>query len=168
MITPKMLDAWFRLVSEAMGGSSEAQEAFKLLTGASASQDDLMRWMGRFMPAAAAAGMAAHPQTEVFGDWVEQWWKVMGVVPRYRYLELLERSEDLRRRLEECEKSRKRVGVAAPTAEEAQKAISLWGNMMDESLKMQSEWMRRFLPGDPTGAEAGTGTEGEPTEGKDA
>lgn len=145
MMTPKLIESWFRLVTEAMGGSTEAQEAFKLLSSATSSQDELMRWMTRYMPT-AAANMGV-PQPEVFSEWVDQWWKVMGAVPRYRYLELLERNEELRRRLEECEKTRKSgMGFSGQTTEDAQKAMSQWGSMMDETLKMQSEWMRRFFP----------------------
>ncbi len=157
---PKMIESWFRLMSEAMRGSSEAQEAFRLLTGASTSQDDMMRWMTRFMPAATGMGMGTG-QPEMFGEWVEEWWKVMGVVPRHRYLELLERHEDLRRRLEDCEKrtrgSMPNIGMSA-NPEEAQKAMNMWGTAMEDMLKMQSQWMQTFFPHQEKGE---TGTEAE-------
>lgn len=144
MTVPNIIDSWFRLMGEAMGGSSEAQDAFKLLTGSSPNQADMLRWMGRFMPAATGMNMS---QFEGFEDWIEQWWRVMGVVPRYRYLELLERNEELRRKLEDSEKARKRglPNISGQPAEEAQKAMNLWGNMLDETLKLQSDWMRKFV-----------------------
>jgi len=142
-----MLEAWFRLMTEAMRGSSEAQEAFRLLTGASKTQDDMTRWMTRFMPAAAGMGTG---QPEMFGEWVEEWWKVMGVVPRHRYLELLERHEDVRRRLEDCEKRTRsnmpNIAGMAGNPEEAQKAMNMWGTAMEDMLKMQSQWMQTFFP----------------------
>lgn len=145
MIPPKMMETWFQLMSDAMRGSSEAQEAFRSLTGSATTTNDMYQWMGRFMPSGVSMS-----QAEVFTDWVEQWWKAMGVVPRHRYLEALERNEDLRRRLEDCEKQLSRnapnLFSMAGQPEDAQRAFSMWSSTMEDMLKMQSEWMQNWLP----------------------
>jgi hypothetical protein len=94
---------------------------------------------------------------------------MMGVVPRYRYLDALERNENLRIRLEECEKSRKMPGLPGMTeqTEEAQKtAMNLWGSMVEDTLKMQSEWMRNWVPAQAGSEETGP-AEGSKEEGKE-
>lgn len=148
MTAPKMIESWFSLMTEAMKGSTDAQDAFRLLTGAATTQDGMMRWMTQFMPAAAATGLISPSQTRMFSEWVEEWWKVMGVVPRYRYLEALERNELLRRQLEDCEQSRKMNILTKPMSEQTeqaqQAAVNLWGTMVDETLKLQAEWMRNW------------------------
>jgi hypothetical protein len=146
-----MGEAWFRLMSEAMRGSGYAQEAVRALSSSTTSMHDLSRWMGQFMP----AGVGSPAQTELFGEWLEQWWKMMGVVPRYRYLELLERHENLRLRLEECEKARKVTGSMnlQDAQEETRKVMDLWGTMLDGMLKAQSEMMQNFLPREEQGEE---------------
>ncbi len=174
MVSPKLIEAWFSLMSEAMRGSNDAQEAFKMFSGTSMKADDMSRWMSRFMPTGASANVG---QPEMFGEWVEQWWRVMGVVPRQRYLDLLERHESLRLRLEECEKSRKQHSMldVSGQQEQAQKALNLWGTTMEDMLKMQADWMRTWFPQDATGAPVGTmetseggqaGTQAAPPEAK--
>lgn len=161
MVSPKLIEAWFSLMSEAMRGSSDAQEAFKMLSGTSMTTDDMSRWMSRFMP--TGASMSAG-QPEMFGEWVEQWWRAMGVVPRQRYLDLLERNESLRLRLEECEKTRKQHSMldVSGQQEQAQKALNLWGTAMEDMLKMQADWMRTWFPKerDATGAQEGAAETG--------
>lgn len=152
MTSPKIIEAWFTLMSEAMRGNSGAQEAMRALTSTTTtSTDHLHSWMGQFMPAAMRS-MSGGAQPERFGEWLEEWWRMMGVVPRYRYLDLLERHENLRLRLEECEKARQEKGLMgmAGAQEETQRAMNLWGSMIDTMLKTQSEMMRNFLPRDET------------------
>jgi hypothetical protein len=165
MLGPQLMESWFRLVTEAMRGSSEAQNALTMLSGNTMSQDSMMRWMTNFMPTAASS-LASPAQAEMFSDWVEQWWKSMGVVPRHRYLEALERNEFLRMRLDECEKAKKMPSLPANVTEQteqAQKAAMMfWGNMFDETVKAQSEWMKTWAARQHEGqepAETNTGTE---------
>lgn len=165
------MESWFRLVSDAMRGSSEAQNALSMLSGNTMSQDSMMRWMSNFMPAAASS-IASPAQVEVFGDWVEQWWKTMGVVPRHRYLEALERNELLRTRLDECEKARRMPVLSSNVTEQtehAQKAaMTFWGNMFDETVKMQSEWMKTWAAKQQAETAAGAGETPSTAEHKDS
>lgn len=143
MVTPKMMEAWFSLMTEAMHGSADAQKMVRAMSSASATSDDTMRMMMRFMP--QGVGTFA---PEAFNEWLEEWWRMMGVVPRHRYLELLERYELLRSRLEESEKTSRRLQsmIGEKRQEEAQKVLDFWGSTLEETLKAQSDWMRAWMP----------------------
>jgi hypothetical protein len=111
--------------------------------------DELLRLMTRFMPAGAVP-----VQAEAMNEWLEEYWRMMGVVPRYRYLDLLERYEQLRLRLEENEKaSRQLPMMSAGQPEEAQKVFGLWSSMMEETLKAQQELMKSWTPQNAEGTE---------------
>lgn len=141
LFSPKALEAWFTLMAEAVRGTAEAQEAFKALTEASTKPEELQRWQAKFMP---PAGAAVKP--EAFEEWLEEWWRMMGVVPRSRYLDLLERHEALRLRLEKAEETIRslRAMMGQGQEQEAQKLVNLWETMLQESLKAQAEWMRAW------------------------
>lgn len=144
----KMMEVWFNLMTEVMKGNSDAQETVRSITGTSMRPDEMLRIMSRFMP----AGMGPL-SGESLNDWLEEYWKTMGVVPRYRYLELLERYDQLRVKLEESEKTvrtlQPMLGVASQQ-EEAKKVLDVWGNMLQETIKAQSDlmhnWSTMFLP----------------------
>jgi hypothetical protein len=146
-MTPQsMMDAWFRLMNEAMRGNTDAQDAIKSLTTSPLSPDQMMRWMSRFMPLVTGGNMP-NVKPEVFESWLDEYWKMMGVVPRHRYLELLERHENLRSRLEDSEKTVRQLQgmLGVPGGQqEAQQVIGLWGNMMQETMKAQAQWMQSF------------------------
>lgn len=141
-----MLEAWFTLMAEAMRGTQEAQEAFRALSEISANPEELSRWMARFMPAAVAS--TANLQPETFEAQLEEWWRIMGVVPRSRYLEVLERCDTLQRRLDRAEETirdlRARLAGQERQEAEAQKALDVWNTMMAETLKSQVEWMKAW------------------------
>lgn len=141
LFSPKALEAWFTLMAEAVRGTAEAQEAFKALTEASTKPEELQRWQAKFMP---PAGAVVKP--EAFEEWLEEWWRMMGVVPRSRYLDLLERHEALRLRLEKAEETIRslRAMMGQGQEQEAQKLVNLWETMLQESLKAQAEWMRAW------------------------
>jgi hypothetical protein len=143
MVTPKLMEAWFRLIAEAMRGTAEAQAAVRSLTESATDPEEMARWMVRFLPPGTdTSGYAA------FGEWLEEWWRMMGFVPRSRYLELLERYEILRARLEEAERTiqhlRAMLGVRGQE-EEARKVLDLWETALQETLKTQAEWMRTWM-----------------------
>jgi hypothetical protein len=150
-ITQNPMELWFRLMSDAMRGTADAQEAIRTLGEMPTTPDQLTRWMTRFMP--MAAGQTAKP--EMMGDWLEDTWKMMGVVPRYRYLELLERHEILRNRLEQAEKTihslRKATSGAKIPEQEFQQILNLWEGMLQETLSMQADWMRSWTRPEDTG-----------------
>ncbi|NJP05615.1 MAG: hypothetical protein HC837_08335 [Chloroflexaceae bacterium] len=140
----EFMEQWFKLMNQAMMGNSDAQEAVRSMTVAPIGPDQMLRWMTRFMP---SAGMPVKP--DVLEDWLENYWKMMGVVPRHRYLDLLERHEQLRIRLEESEKTVQQLrGVLGTTGqqEQARKVMDMWGTMMQDAIRAQTDMMRAWMP----------------------
>ena len=165
---PRALEAWYTLMAEAMRGTSEAQNAFQSLSEMSSTPEDFNKWMTRFMPGAAGA---MKMQPEGFEDQMESWWRMMGMVPRSRYLDLLEKNDALRRKLERAEKTiegmRKKQGFQEQQEEEAKKVLDMWSGMMEETLKTQTEWMKAWTSTNSAGRgkkPASTDTEEETEE----
>ena len=145
-MNPTLMGAWFNLMAEAMKGTKESQEAFQRLSKISGDPAEVSRWLTQFMPAAAAA--SANLQPEAFEEWMEESWRMMGVVPRPRYLELLEKCDTLQRKLDKAEEAiqnlRGRLDNKDQQEVDAQKMADIWGTMMQDTLKAQSEWMRTW------------------------
>lgn len=145
MLNPKTLEAWYTLMAEAMRGTQEAQNALRALSDMSSSPEELNQWMAQFMPG-AAPGFSF--QADKFDDQLENWWRLMGVVPRPRYLELLDKCDRLQRKLNKAEETitglRKRLGHQEQTEVETQKVMNMWSTMMSETLKAQTDWMQRW------------------------
>lgn len=141
MATNVFMEAWLRMLSEATRGSADAMDTMKLMTSTPTSPDDMIRLMSRFMPSGTMLG-----PPDALTSWMEEYWGMLGVVPRYRYLEQLERNEQLRRRLEEAERRlaqmRNLSGAREQTSEEAQKIMTMWSSMLAETARIQSEWLR--------------------------
>jgi flagellar biosynthesis/type III secretory pathway chaperone len=98
--------------------------------------------MTRFMPAGVGT-----VQARAVSESLEEYWRMMGVVPRYRYLEVLERNEQLRRQLEEADRTIQQLQPMANAVvpqEEAQKMFNLWGSMLEETMKAQQEMLRTW------------------------
>lgn len=136
-------EVWLRLMGDAMRGTADAQRALRSLGETPTSPDQMTRWLTQFMP-----GMSAGTAPAAMEDWLEDSWRMMGVVPRYRYLELLERHEILRTRLEKAEKEirnlRKTTFASDVPKQEAQKVLDFWENMLQETIQMQSGWIRSW------------------------
>lgn len=146
MLSPKALEAWFTLIAEAMRGTKEAQEAFRALSEMPANSEEFSRWMARFMPAAVSS--TANFQPEAVEAQLEEWWRMMGVVPRSRYLELLERCDTLQRQLDRAEATikelRARLSGRDKEGEATQKAMDMWSAVTEEMLRGQIEWMKTW------------------------
>jgi len=142
MKDPVVIEAWLRQMRETMKGAGRAQEALRRLGEAWKSPEDLNRWMERFLP--LRSGFSS---SEEFREWMEAWWKTMGVVPRSRHLELLERCEVLKTRLEEAEATIQRLratlGVKGQE-KQANEILDLWETGTQAALKAQSEWLRTW------------------------
>ncbi len=152
MTTNAFMEAWLRMLSEAARGSADALDTMKLMTATPTSPDDMLRLISRFMPSGTLAG-----PPDAMISWLEDYWSMLGVVPRYRYLEQLERNEQLRRRLEDAERRlaqmRNLSGAREQTSEEAQKIMTMWASMLAETARMQSEWLRTITGATSTALE---------------
>lgn len=150
MLNPKVFEAWYTLMAEAMRGTAEAQDAFQKLSDMSSNPQDFNRWMAQFMPGAASS---FNFRPENFEDQLEAWWRMMGVVPRNRYLELLEKCDALERKLAKAEETitslRQRLGSQGQQEDDAKKVLDMWGTVMEETLKTQTEWMKTWTAMQP-------------------
>ena len=143
MFTPKAMQAWFTLMAEA----NKAPDAFKNWPKMPASPEEWQKWMLQFAPNTTAA-----PNTpEMFEAWLNNWHQAMGVVPRARYLELLEKHDQQQRKLEKAEETiqalRTMLESKEQYQEEAKKTLDMWGTMMEETTKAQGDWMRAWTRG---------------------
>jgi hypothetical protein len=141
MMNPRVIEAWFTIMAEASKGTSQAKEALKLFPTTN-NPTDLAPWLSRFM---APGGVSTRP--EDFSQWYEEWSRMMGFVPRSRYLELLERYEIVRNRLEDAEKKIRQlqglVGIKG-REEEAKKVLDLWGTTVEQTLSAQADWLKAW------------------------
>lgn len=146
MISPKMMEAWLTLVNEAMHGTKDSQDAMRMLSSVSANTSELSQWMMKFMPMASA--MPNTPQVEAFQDMLDNWYQGMGVVPRSRYLDLLEKYDKVQRRLEKAEETiaalRGYSETKTQTEEEAKKMLNMWSGMFEETVKTQLNLMKSW------------------------
>ena len=142
MNNPVVIEAWLRLMQETMQGAGRAQETLRGLGEAWKSQEELNRWMESVPP--LRSGFSS---SEDFREWMQEWWKMMGVVPRSQYLELLERYDVLRTRLEEAEATIQRLratlGVKGQE-KQANEILDHWETATHAALKAQSEWLRTW------------------------
>jgi hypothetical protein len=146
----KFAEAWFRLLSDAARGTRAAQTTIRSFAEGRLTPQTVARQIARFLPAGVSP-----PAAETLQQWTEELWATIGVVPRYRYLELLERYEALRGRLEEAEvtiRRLKRLLGESGHEGDAQKLLDLWANAVGETLRSQADWMRTWI---------GAGGEGE-------
>jgi hypothetical protein len=161
MMTPNFIEAWLTLLAEALKGTGEAQEAFRTLNTMSGDPEALRRWLAKFLPAGGATQPKLQP--EAFESWLEESWRMMGLVPRARYLELLEKNDLLQRRLEKAEETIKSLQAMLdsqdPTPAEAQKVMKLWGSMLEDTLKLQAEWLQSWGGSQSEAAESGPESE---------
>jgi hypothetical protein len=148
MFSPKALEAWFTLMAEAMRGTKEAQEAFHTLAEMSNEPEAVRHWMMKFMPAA----VSPESPPGIVEEQIEEWWRMMGMVPRSRYLELLEKCDLLQRRLDRAkgtiQRLRAKLGNQEKQEEEARKAGEMWNTMIEETLKAQMEWVKAWTASD--------------------
>ena len=137
------MEAWYRLMAEAVrsGGDFSAKMPSPPSEGPHAPSEWLATWMReQGLPGAPPA------PDEMSDDWLEQWYQMMGVVPRQRHLKALERNERLRQQLEEAQKRIERLGGAAAASQNQEKAaeemLGYWKQSMEETLKAQQRWLQ--------------------------
>ena len=136
------MEAWFTLMAEAMRGAQQAQQAFDAYAHMTGAPEEWQAWMATYMPGVTP------PPAAAMDAWVEEWQKMLGVVPRQQYLALLEKNAELQRRLEQAEATINALQVLVTggeaQAEAAKQVMDTWSKMLDETFKTQSEWMKRW------------------------
>jgi hypothetical protein len=141
--TLRFTEEWLRLLADAARGTRAAQSAIRSL--GTLTPETLAQGIARWLPAGVAP-----PTAESLAQWTEELWSRIGVVPRYRYQQLLERYEALRARLEEAEvtiRRLKRLLSERGREGDAEKLLDLWANVVGDTLRSQAEWMRTWIGG---------------------
>jgi hypothetical protein len=144
---PRLAELWLRMTADALRGGNDAQHALGALGQSQLTPAALEAWIKLWLPQAAPPSGAAAAQVADFHALVEDWWRVLGVVPRHRYDELNERCRELTRRLEEAEKTvqRLRRALGEQDVAEAEDMLEAWEDLTERTLAAQSEWTRRWL-----------------------
>lgn len=157
-LNPKAMEAWFTLMAEAMRGTQQAQQAFDAYAQMSGTPEEWRQWMSLYMPLAAAPPTSP----EAMDRWVEEWQRMMGVVPRQRYLDLLASHDELQHRLQKAEETIAglRALLTGKDVQEdaAHQVVDIWTKMLDDTLKTQAEWMQRWA--EPKAADPDTDSHG--------
>jgi hypothetical protein len=149
----RLAEAWFRLLADAARGTRTAQATIRSLADGKLTPEKLVQQISDWLPAGVAP-----PAADTITQWTEELWSAIGVVPRSRYQELLERYEALRARLEEAEvtiQRLKRMLSEKGHEGDAQKLLDLWSNAVGETLRSQTEWMRGWIAGPGEGEALG-------------
>lgn len=139
----RLTEAWFRILAEAARGTRAAQATIRDFAGGQLGPEKVARQIARWLP-----GGVQPPATEKVTQWMDELWSAIGVVPRSRYQELLERYEALRARLEEAEvtiRRLKRLLSEKGHEGDAQKLLDLWSTAVGETLRSQADWMRTWI-----------------------
>lgn len=151
-LTPKAVESWLTLMLEATRGVQSAQQAMETFAALPNSTTTMGEWMQRFMPGAvpsAIPGAAAAFSPQSMEKWLEEWQTMMGVVPRARYLELLERNAELERQLasatETIDALRNLLDRRQASEEAAAQALDNWQQAMNQTVQTQASWMQDWM-----------------------
>ncbi len=156
----RLAEAWFRLLADATRGTRTAQSTLRSFAQGQLSAESVARSLARFLPAGVTP-----PGPAAIQQWTENLFQTVGVVPRSRHLELLERYEALRIRLEEAEvtiQRLKRLLSESGHEGDAQKILDIWSTAVGETLRSQTEWMRGWLAGGSERPDAEEAPAGKP------
>ena len=135
-------EAMVRLMSDAMRGVSGAQKAMRSLAELPPDTDAFLSWLKDNVPT-----MDDVARSDLIGPQIEEWFQMMGFVPRGRYQELLDRYETLRRRIEESEKHRDELQSMLGPQHVANELLDAWGATLQTTLKAQSEFLKILTGG---------------------
>ena len=140
MVDQRVMETMFRLLSDALKGVDRAQDAFKALSELPPTREALVDWEKTYAP-----NLGDMTTSQLFGEQLEDWFRVVGFVPRRRYLEVLERCEKLRERLEETERATEDVKATLDPTHAATRLIDTLGKTVESTLRTQSNWLKTFL-----------------------
>ncbi|MBS0657063.1 MAG: hypothetical protein JSR82_02305 [Verrucomicrobia bacterium] len=128
------------LMADTMRGSKEAAETFAELIKRPTNYEELVAWIRRFVP------MGGNPlRPELLGQQIEDTARVLGFVPRSRYVDLLEQNEILKNKLADAEKTITRLQAMVGTAGNEGAAKKLLDGLtatVDNTLRIQADLVR--------------------------
>lgn len=124
-VDPGLAVTWERLLKLARGSADVIEVVLPVAAGL--TRDEVVRLLSR----------AASRQRGEALDALEQVWRLLGVVPRYRYEELMRRYETLRRRVDEAERGLGDLQRTMRREErdvEARETLDAWGALVKRTL----------------------------------
>lgn len=145
---PRLTETWLRMLADGVRGKEDVRRALESLGASPPSQTNLSSWMADWMPKASSPGRRDEESLEEFRGMVMESWKGLGVVPRYEYIRLLERSEELKKRLEEAEETVRNLRdmlESKGTGEEAAEVLDSWDKVTREAVNAQAELTRTWM-----------------------
>lgn len=132
-----LFELWLKQIQRA----SEDPEWWQWMLGTKHDADTSAKeWLNRWKSILTGTGNPAEIQ-KVQDDW----FRMMGVVPRQRYLDLLEKCDALQRQLETTEHALKAATAAmSPESEKGSKAqmVDAWQQMATQTLALQQAWLK--------------------------
>lgn len=147
----RLVELWLRMTADALRGADDAQRALEALSSKPLTESSLASWMRLWLPEARSdPGRVTAADVSEFETLIESWWRLLGVVPRYRHDELQRHYDELRQRLEQAEGTIRRLrGTLSSTGHEAeaQAMLDAWERVTRQTLEAQSEWTKRWLDG---------------------
>jgi hypothetical protein len=151
MTDARLVEMWLRMTADAVRGTDDAKRALGALGEGPLSPPSLEAWMKLWLaPGGQSGSTVSSSEVTEFHTMLEDWWRLLGVVPRYRYDELDKHYAELKRRLEESERTvhrlRRALGQGGEQAE-AKSMLDAWETLTEQTLASQSEWTRQLLQG---------------------
>ena len=155
---PKLGEALFRLLADAFKGVAAARDALRALAEMPKRPEEFYEWIQTHAP-----NLGDLVRSEVFGEQYDEWLRLVGFVPRSRYLELLERYEILHSKMEEAEKTRQQVQSKLDPSHVASELLNVMGTTLEKTLQSQKQWIDLIL-GDNETRSQGSEPDGEKNE----
>ena len=122
------MERWVRLMKDGVRGTAQ---------------------MGGWLDPGRAWRFAADSQ-RLHEEFVETWLRAWDMVPRRRYLEVLEQNEKLRRRVAELEGRKSDASEPEQVAEDVSRVMK---SAFDEMLSAQRAWFSAFTPSEDSTSE---------------
>jgi hypothetical protein len=138
VVDPRTGEAWSRLLGSMRASAEMIDELLPFAPGL--NREQLASLLGRASGQGAGSGRRP-PGMES----IEQFWGLLGLVPRYRYDELDERHQALRARLEEAEVTIQRLRKLMDERgrePEARELLDSWATAVRDTLDLQADIMR--------------------------
>jgi hypothetical protein len=132
-------DALLGLLNDAHKGVERAREALSALSALPPKPEALIGWAKEYAP-----NLGDLASSRLFGEQIEEWYRSIGFVPRDRYLELLDRYEQLRLQLEETEEAAEQVKSVLDPSHAAAKLVDTLGQAAESALRTQTNWLKSF------------------------
>jgi hypothetical protein len=143
MADPKLLEAYFRFMAEAMKQQGQAKDFFEAFQKATSPE----AWATFLQKAAPDIQGMPDMSMAGFQSLSESYWRALGFVPRLQYDELETKYLELKEKLEVAEREAERLKslLSGEQQERAKEAIDAWTEAIQGTLEAQTKWWSSWL-----------------------